>query len=121
MYHNFDGQQQTHYCYFVDVNNLLNDILLHTVINAIRGLAYLTMLAEYLITMVVVVTLGVMFLHKAILVELSMCENTETRYRKVIFGPTLLTMTPLVINYSVVTYLTVVSTPQVCIIWKTAL
>ena len=88
--------------------------MLHTVLNAIRGLAYLTMLAVFLITMVVVVTLRVIFFYKAILTELAMCENMATKYRKVIFGPTLLAVI-------VVEYFTVIDTPQVCIIWKTAL
>ena len=111
----------THYCYFIDVNKLLNYVLLHTVLNAIHGPVCLTILAKSLITMIVVVTLQVVFLHKAILEELAMCENMATKYRKVIFRPTLLAMNPLVITYSVVAYLTVIATPYVCKIWKTAL
>ena len=121
MYHNVDGRQQTHYCYFIGVNKLLNYLLLHTVLNAIRGLACLTMLAKSLIKIVVVVTLRVVFLHKEILAELAMCENTAKKFKKVIFGPILLAMTPLVITYSVVAYLTMTATPHVRIICKTAL
>ena len=79
------------------------------------------MLVKYRKIMSVVVTLRVVFLHKAILAELAMCDNTATKYSKVIFGPVLPVMTPLVITYSMVVYLTVIATPQVCIIWKTAL
>ena len=81
----------------------------------------MTMIDYFLITMVVVVSLRVVFLHKVILAELSMCENTSPKYRKVIFVPNLLAINPLVITYSVVAYLTVIATPQVCRIWKTAL
>ena len=88
----------------------MNYLLLHTVLNAIRGPAYPTMLAKSLITMVVVVTLRVICIHTAILAELAIFNNTATKHRKVIFGPTLLSMTPLVITYSVVVYLTVIAT-----------
>ena len=121
MYHNVDGRQRTHYSYFVNVNKLLNYLLLYTVLNAIRVLVCLTMLAESLITMVVVVTLQVVFLHKAIFAELVMCKITVTKYRKVIFGQTPLAMNPLVMTYSVVVYLTVIGTSQVYIILKTSL
>ena len=97
MYLNIDRQQKKRYWYSVDVNKLLNYILLQTVLNVIRGPACLTMLAKSLIMMVVVVTLRVLFLHKAILAELAMCENTTT-YRKEIFKPNVLAMTPLVIT-----------------------
>ena len=110
MYHNVDRRQRTHYWYFVIVNKLLNYMLLHTVLNTIGGLVYLTMLAKSLITMVVV-TLQVVFLHTAIIAELAMCENTVTKYRKVIFGTTLLAINPLVIFYNVLKYLTVIATP----------
>ena len=96
-------------------------MLLYTVLNAIWGPACLIILDVSLITMVVVVTLQVVFLHHSILAGLAMSENAVTKYRKVIFGSTLLVMTPLVITYSVVAYLTVIATPQVCIIWKTSL
>ena len=82
MAHIADGQQKTHYWYFIDINKLLNYMLFHTVLNAILGPACLTMLAVSLITMVVVVALQVMFLHKVIRVELAMCENTATKYKK---------------------------------------
>ena len=67
-----------------------------------------------------VVTLRVAFFYMVILVELAMCKNTTTMDRKLIFGPILLAMTPLVIIYSVVAYLTAIDNPHVCIIWKTA-
>ena len=92
MAHNVDGQQKTNYWYFVGVNKLLNYLLLHTVIHEIRVLTCLTMLAVSDITMVVVVTLQVVFLHKEIFAELAMCENMATKYRKLIFGPTLLAL-----------------------------
>ena len=98
MAHNVDGRQKTHYWYFINVNKLLNYILLQTVLNMIQGLAYLMMLAVSLIKMVVVVTIQSVFLHKAILTELAICENTVTKYRKVIFGPTLMAMITLVIT-----------------------
>ena len=72
--------------------------MLHIVLNAVQGPAYLTMLAVSLITMIVVVTLQVVFLHKVVLAELAMCENTATKYRKVIFKPAVLAMIPLVIT-----------------------
>ena len=72
MYHNVNGRQKAHYWYFVDVNKLLSYLFLHTVLNAIWGLSYLTILADSLITMVVVVTLRVVFHHKEILAELAM-------------------------------------------------
>ena len=56
-----------------------------------------------------------------ILVELDMCESTTTKYRKLIFVPTLLFTTLLVITYSVLAYHTVIATPQVYRKWKTAL
>ena len=66
-------------------------------------------------------TLQVVFLHKAILAELVMCKNTATKYRKVVFEPTLLAMTLLIITYSVVAYLLVIATQHLRRIWKTAL
>ena len=98
MAHNVDQHKKTHYSYFVIVNKLLNCIFLHTLINAIWGPAFLTMLAVPLITMVVVVTLQVVFRHNSILAELAMYENTVMNYRKLIFVPTFMAIIPLVIT-----------------------
>ena len=64
MDHNVDRRQKTNYWYFDDVNKILNYLLLQTVLNAIRRPACLAILAVSHITMVILVTLRVVFLHK---------------------------------------------------------
>ena len=59
-----------------------------------------------------VVTLRVVSFYMVILVELAMCKNTTTMYKKLFFGTILLAMTPLVITYSAVAYLTVIDNPH---------
>ena len=93
----------------------------HHLLLMIWDMSCITILAKYWILMSRVVTLRGVFSHKAILAKLSMCENTTTKYRKLIFGTTFLSIILLVITYSVVAYLTVIVTPQVWRIWKTVL